>query len=165
MATTLEEMARAESLPMAEEFNEGTVQDIKVDTHGHLTAMVRIRMMCKQLFRTLQFVGDTFFHSRPMAEEPAESSTGPCCNTADCTAPEQGDVMGPKVRQAQADRLQHSAVELKQAFQTVRLPSLCCCPPAACFPAGCQAASYSMVAVADAQWKDVFCYCHNLCKP
>lgn len=69
-----------------------------------------------------------------MAEEPAENSTGPCCNIADCNTLEQGDVMGSEVRQAQADRLQHSAVELKQAFQTVRLSSLCCCPASACFP-------------------------------
>lgn len=147
-ATALEE---TESLLKADWLNEGTVQDVKVDTHGHITAMLRIRMMCKQLIRTLQFMAHTFglvSYSRPMAEEPAESSTGPCCNTADCTALEQGDVMGLERRRAQADRLRHSAVrlrhtadrlrhsavKLKQAFHTVHLSSLCCCPPAACFP-------------------------------
>ena len=132
-ATALEE---TESLLKADFLNEETVQDIKVHTHGHITAMVRIRMMCKQLFRTLQFMADTvrLFYSRPTAEEPADSSTGPCCNTADCTVLGQGDVMCSEDRRAQADRLRHSAVKLKQAFQTVRLACLCCCPPAACFP-------------------------------
>ena len=71
MATTLEEMAKDESLPMADHLKEGTVQDIKIHTHGRTTALVK--KMCKRLSIRLQSMADTFFplktHGRGASRE------------------------------------------------------------------------------------------------
>ncbi len=67
---------------------------------------------------TLEEVGQA--QMPPLAEGLQEGSTCPCCNTTTCTSVEWGRTMALKVRRAQADQLQQTAVMLKQAFQTVR---------------------------------------------